>query len=111
MVQNGDMQNREMTERIGLREELEHVLLMEQQHPRLSLLASPASLCQCKAKSSYLLAYQAFEAAIAELDTLGEESYIDSTLIMQLLRDNLTLWTSDMQSAYYVATIMGIDEL
>ncbi|CAI0474344.1 unnamed protein product [Linum tenue] len=35
--------------------------------------------------------------AIAELDSLGEESYKDSTLIMQLLRDNLTLWTSDMQ--------------
>ena len=30
----------------------------------------------------------------AELDTLSEESYKDSTLIMQLLRDNLTLWTS-----------------
>lgn len=29
-----------------------------------------------------------------ELDTLSEESYKDSTLIMQLLRDNLTLWTS-----------------
>jgi len=28
------------------------------------------------------------------LDTLSEESYKDSTLIMQLLRDNLTLWTS-----------------
>ncbi|KAE8679782.1 14-3-3-like protein [Hibiscus syriacus] len=37
------------------------------------------------------------QAAIAELDTLGEESYKDSTLIMQLLRDNLTLWTSDLQ--------------
>ncbi|KAM7529341.1 hypothetical protein LguiB_032751 [Lonicera macranthoides] len=43
------------------------------------------------------MAKQAFEEAIAELDTLGEESYKDSTLIMQLLRDNLTLWTSDMQ--------------
>jgi len=41
------------------------------------------------------LAKQAFDDAIAELDTLDEESYKDSTLIMQLLRDNLTLWTSD----------------
>jgi 14-3-3 protein epsilon len=42
------------------------------------------------------LAKQAFDDAIAELDTLSEESYKDSTLIMQLLRDNLTLWTSDL---------------
>ncbi|CAO2577838.1 14-3-3 protein beta/alpha [Lemmus lemmus] len=39
----------------------------------------------------------AFDEAIAELDTLNEESYKDSTLIMQLLRDNLTLWTSENQ--------------
>jgi 14-3-3 protein beta/theta/zeta len=26
---------------------------------------------------------------------LDESSYKDSTLIMQLIRDNLTLWTSD----------------
>ncbi|CAO2640316.1 14-3-3 protein eta [Lemmus lemmus] len=44
-----------------------------------------------------LLAKQAFDDAIAELDTLNEDSYKDSTLIMQLLRDNLTLWTSDQQ--------------
>ncbi|CAG2161955.1 unnamed protein product [Oppiella nova] len=43
------------------------------------------------------LAKQAFDDAIAELDTLNEDSYKDSTLIMQLLRDNLTLWTSDTQ--------------
>lgn len=43
------------------------------------------------------LAKDAFDNAIAELDTLSEESYKDSTLIMQLLRDNLTLWTSDVQ--------------
>jgi 14-3-3 protein beta/theta/zeta len=41
------------------------------------------------------LAKSAFDDAIAELDTLKEDSYKDSTLIMQLLRDNLTLWTSD----------------
>ncbi|XP_022895292.1 14-3-3-like protein [Olea europaea var. sylvestris] len=53
------------------------------------ILNSPELACN--------LAKQAFDEAIAELDTLGEESYKDSTLIMQLLRDNLTLWTSDMQ--------------
>ena len=41
------------------------------------------------------LAKTAFDEAIAELDTLNEDSCKDSTLIMQLLRDNLTLWTSD----------------
>lgn len=51
------------------------------------ILNSPNNACQ--------LAKQAFDDAIAELDTLSEESYKDSTLIMQLLRDNLTLWTSD----------------
>ena len=45
------------------------------------------------------IAKQAFDDAIAELDTLSEESYKDSTLIMQLLRDNLTLWTSDAADA------------
>ncbi|KAI8081599.1 14-3-3 protein epsilon-like protein [Halteromyces radiatus] len=53
------------------------------------ILNSPSRACQ--------LAKQAFDDAIAELDTLSEESYKDSTLIMQLLRDNLTLWTSDLQ--------------
>jgi len=41
------------------------------------------------------LAKKAFDNAIAELDQLQEDSYKDATLIMQLLRDNLTLWTSD----------------
>eukprot|EP01086_Lenisia_limosa_P008037 TRINITY_DN286_c0_g1_i1.p1 TRINITY_DN286_c0_g1~~TRINITY_DN286_c0_g1_i1.p1 ORF type:complete len:262 (+),score=119.10 TRINITY_DN286_c0_g1_i1:91-876(+) len=53
------------------------------------ILNSPDRACR--------LAKRAFDEAIAELDTLSEESYKDSTLIMQLLRDNLTLWTSDMQ--------------
>lgn len=48
---------------------------------------SPEKACE--------LARKAFDDAIAELDNLKEESYKDSTLIMQLLRDNLTLWTSE----------------
>lgn len=39
----------------------------------------------------------AFDEVVTKLDTLGEDSYKDNTLIMQLLHDNLTLWTSDMQ--------------
>merc|ERR1711953_681845 len=41
------------------------------------------------------MARTAFEDATAELAHVAEDSYKDSTLIMQLLRDNLTLWTSD----------------
>jgi len=55
------------------------------------ILNSPDKACQ--------LAKQAFDDAIAELDKLSEDSYKDSTVIMQLLRDNLTLWTSDMGEA------------
>uniref|UniRef100_A0A3B4BIR5 14-3-3 domain-containing protein n=1 Tax=Periophthalmus magnuspinnatus TaxID=409849 RepID=A0A3B4BIR5_9GOBI len=40
------------------------------------------------------LAQKAFDDAIAELDDLKDDSYKDSTLIMQLLRDNLALWNS-----------------
>jgi len=40
------------------------------------------------------MAKAAFDEALPELDNISEESYKDSTLILQLLRDNLTLWTS-----------------
>lgn len=49
------------------------------------ILNSPDRACH--------LAKQAFDEAVADLETLSEDSYKDSTLIMQLLRDNLTLWT------------------
>ena len=45
------------------------------------------------------LARSSFDAAIARLDDLDEASYREATLQMQLLRDNLTLWTaSDMDA-------------
>merc|ERR1712173_133013 len=40
-----------------------------------------------------------FDDADEKLDTLNDASYKDSTLIMQLLRDNLTLWTSSQDDA------------
>uniref|UniRef100_A0A8C9PW84 14-3-3 domain-containing protein n=1 Tax=Spermophilus dauricus TaxID=99837 RepID=A0A8C9PW84_SPEDA len=74
---------------------------MQPTHPLRLGLALNFSVFYCeilnspdKACSS---AKTAFDEAIAELDTLSEESYKDSNLIMQFLRDNLTLWTSDTQ--------------
>lgn len=51
------------------------------------ILHSPEQACG--------LARRAFDDAIADLDTLSDDSYRDSTLIMQLLRDNITLWASE----------------
>merc|ERR1712100_30873 len=53
------------------------------------VLSNPEEACK--------MARTAFEDAIAELDNVAEDSYKDSTLIMQLLRDNLTLWTTDQE--------------
>ena len=47
-----------------------------------------------KEEEAKAMAKESFDNAIAELDNVGEENYKDSTLIMQLLRDNLTLWNS-----------------
>lgn len=41
------------------------------------------------------LAKDAFDEAIKDLDKVPEDIYKDATLIMQLLRDNLTLWKSE----------------
>lgn len=48
-----------------------------------------------KQEDACALAKDAFDSAIAQLDKLEEGDYKDATLIMQLLRDNLTLWTSN----------------
>eukprot|EP01062_Namystynia_karyoxenos_P066980 TRINITY_DN60897_c0_g1_i1.p1 TRINITY_DN60897_c0_g1~~TRINITY_DN60897_c0_g1_i1.p1 ORF type:complete len:338 (+),score=104.55 TRINITY_DN60897_c0_g1_i1:76-1014(+) len=45
------------------------------------------------AEAASKLAKEAFDEAITALDTLSDGDYKDATLIMQLLRDNLTLWT------------------
>ena len=46
---------------------------------------------------AFHLTKAAVDNAISELDVLSEESYKDSTLILQLLSDNLTIWKSYVQ--------------
>jgi len=52
------------------------------------IMANPERACG--------MARNAFDEAIADLDNVQDEYYKDATLIMQLLRDNLTLWTSEL---------------
>ncbi|EPY37619.1 tyrosine 3-monooxygenase/tryptophan 5-monooxygenase activation protein [Angomonas deanei] len=51
------------------------------------ILKSPDKGCQ--------LARQAFEEALSDPEVLNEEQHKEAALIMQLLRDNLALWTED----------------
>lgn len=53
------------------------------------ILHSPEKACQ--------IAQTAFDKAKADLSTLPKDVSKDSTLILQLLRDNLSLWTADLE--------------
>lgn len=72
--------------------------VLEPTHPIRLGLALNYSVCYYEIlkdkKKACQLAKDAFDEAISKLDKLEEADYKDSTLIMQLLRDNLTLWTS-----------------
>jgi len=72
---------------------------LEPTHPIRLGLALNFSVCHYEIlkdkKAACDLAKKAFDEAISKLDKLDEADYKDSTLIMQLLRDNLTLWTSN----------------
>ena len=46
---------------------------------------------------AYEMSHTAFDDAIAELENVAKDFYTDSTLIMQLLRDNLALRTFDQE--------------
>jgi len=67
-------------------------------HPTRLGIALNFSVCQYEIlkdkKKACEIAKKAFDAAVDKLDRLNDASYKDSTMIMQLLRDNLTLWTS-----------------
>jgi len=65
-------------------------------HPTRLGLALNYSVCHYEIlnqpNEACALAKKAFDEAIEKLDSLNDVSYRDSTLIMQLLRDNLTIW-------------------
>lgn len=47
-------------------------------------------------KKACEIATKAFEEALNDLEDLEEERYKDSTTIMQLIRDNLTVWKNEL---------------
>lgn len=47
-------------------------------------------------KQACKLAKTAFDDAIADIENIQDVNYKDSTTIMQLMKDNLTLWTSEL---------------
>jgi 14-3-3 protein epsilon len=53
----------------------------------LFILVSLCRACQ--------VAKQAFDEATNEINSAGVEGFKDSILMMQLLKDNLALWTSE----------------
>jgi len=65
------------------------------------VFSSPEKAC--------MLAKAAFDDAMGVMDALDEDQYKDSATIMQLLRDNLTLWTSDMIAGEKPPELDGTD--
>jgi len=53
------------------------------------ILNNPTAACE--------LAKEAFDEAISKIEELNDDEYKDSTTIMQLIRDNLTLWSSELE--------------
>merc|ERR1712195_409523 len=53
------------------------------------VMSDPTKACQ--------MAKSAFDEAIADIEQLDDDVYKDATTIMQLIRDNLTLWTSELE--------------
>jgi hypothetical protein len=52
------------------------------------------------------VAKQAFDEATTEINSTGMDGYNDSTLMMQLLNDNLALWKSELTEGKAIRTFL-----
>jgi 14-3-3 protein epsilon len=55
------------------------------------------------------IAKNAFDQSYAELSTLPEGNYQSAVLILQMLRDNVTLWSSDERPSLIIPTATPVD--
>lgn len=55
-----------------------------------------------------VLARDAFDKAVKVVDVVPKDWQKDATLIMQLLSDNITVWTTESQGTYYYIYCMCI---
>jgi len=98
-----DLQNRENAEKYYKKAFDLAIKELPETHPTRLGLALNYSVCcfeiMKKQELACTIAKEAFDSAIEKLDTLSDSSYKDSTLIMQLLRDNLTLWSVSEEDA------------
>ena len=49
------------------------------------------------AKKACEIAKKSFDDAIYDIENIADKNYKDSTTIMQLMRDNLNLWASELE--------------
>jgi len=98
-----DLSNRENAEKFYKNAFDLAIKELPETHPTRLGLALNYSVCcfeiMKKQELACQIAKEAFDSAIEKLDTLNDSSYKDSTLIMQLLRDNLTLWSVSDEDA------------
>ena len=83
--------------------------LQAQKAPRLALNCSVSQYeVLSNSEEACKMSHTAFEQAIAQLDSVEEASYKDTTLIMQLLRDNLILWCAGEGDATIPEPLSGL---
>ncbi|CAI6354839.1 unnamed protein product [Macrosiphum euphorbiae] len=60
-------------------------------------------VCQQR-RQGHDVAKHAFDEAVAEIDAIDDSMYDDSTLILRLIRDNLTIWIQENGGESYAGT-------